>query len=288
MKKNRKQWMKYAAVILSFLIMAGFFMPGTKTQVNATETEGSVNGGNVETEETIAWSIGVVYNLGAEDATWTDAEGNDVKYETVISPESGKFCFYIPEPDPVRTGYEFVGWTKEGDDTKYKAGVLVEISSDDTNENTQIDFTAQWQENPYVTILYKSGETTVVEEKKYRSDDAEKLTIDFMLDCFQKDPEQPGYLFAGWKCDLDGEVYSKTSPAVIQWDDISSGQIVFTMQWKWDEKNIKESGKEYPLKAGTSYTLDSGTWTVNSDGYSYTGGTTFYVGTEGSYTFTKN
>lgn len=282
MKKNKKQWMKYVAVVLAFVVMAGLFWPGNKAEVKATETGSSVSGGNVETGELTAWSIGVVYDLGTEDATW------GAEYEIEIKPVSGSYFINIPTPDPVRQGYEFVGWTKANDNTKYKAGNMIEILAKDTNESTQITFTAQWQENPYVTILYKSDETTAAEEKRYHSDDAEELTIDFTLDCFKVDPERPGYLFAGWKCDLDGNVYSKASPAVFKWNNVTSSQIVFTMQWEWDGKSITESGRTYSLKAGTPYILDTGTWNVSGDDYSYTGGNTFYVGTDGDYTFTKN
>ena len=61
------QWIKYTAVVLTFVIMAGFFWPGMKAQVNATETE----------EQTADWNIKVQYNWGEETE------------EIEISPVSG-------------------------------------------------------------------------------------------------------------------------------------------------------------------------------------------------------
>ena len=51
--------------------------------------------------------------------------------------------------------------------------------------------------------------------------------------------------------------------------------------------NIGGSGTYYLLAgANNQYTLGEGSWTVDSDGYTYSGGTKFYVPEDGEYTFT--
>lgn len=384
MKKNRKQWMKYAAVVLAFVVMAGFFMPENKAEVRATETGSTVSGGNVETQEPVmtiadSWRVVVSFETNggvfSEEAKIHFPDGGNI-YMTQTTDSGGETPIAVAIPSdlkPTREGYVFRGWSCNIDSKDYQPGettaefkysdenilftakwealknvtikydanggiydsvleepyqqvegeneITIKFSDDimpslenhefsgwlcslnntvytlnepeavfkweDIADGQVITFTAQWKENPYVTILYKSDETIVAEEKRYQTE-LEEIIIDFTLDCFQKDPESPGYLFDGWKCDLDGKVYSKANPAVMKWNDINASQIVFTMQWVWDGKSITESGKEYALKAGTPYTLNMGTWKVNDDGYSYTGGSTFYVGSDGNYTFTDN
>lgn len=206
MDKNRKQWMKYAAVVLAFVVMAGLFMPGTKTQVNATGTEGSVSDGNINGDETLppveditpedGWKVTVNFSAG-EGVEW-DEEAT--KQTPILS--GGVYKITFPEqPQPKKEKCFFEGWKCES-------------LSDD---------------------LYKSGNLTIA---------SEKITHDT--------------------------------------------EFTFTAQWTWDNTFPIESDGAYPLKAGTPYTLGTGTWTVSGDNYSYTGGSTFCVGTDGNYTFTKN
>lgn len=60
-----------------------------------------------------------------------------------------------------------------------------------------------------------------------------------------------------------------------------------TVAAEWTKTGEIPSGSQVKLKTGQSYTLGSGTWTVNGDSTSYSGGSTFYVGGEGQYTFNK-
>lgn len=227
MKKNRKQWMKYAAVILSFLIMAGFFMPGTKTQVNATETDGSVSGGNIiSNNENGSGEGAVVEETNGENEVITYADSWSVTVSFLVN--EGEF----------------------------------------PSEVEEIHFPSGG--NVYRTYTTTSGADTKVDT----------ITIPNDLQ-----PTKEGYKFAGWLCNIDNIIYQPGETT--EESTFSKGNITFTAQWEWDGKSIIVN-EPLLLKSGEQYTLDSGTWTVNSDGYSYTGGTTFYVGTDGSYTFTKN
>ncbi len=57
---------------------------------------------------------------------------------------------------------------------------------------------------------------------------------------------------------------------------------------EWTKTGEIPSGTPVKLQAGTAYTLGTGTWTVNGDATSYSGGTLFYVGGEEKYTFNQN
>ena len=178
---KKRQWIKYTPVVLAFVIMAGLFWPGMKTQVNATETE----------EQTADWSIKVQYNWGEKTE------------EIEISPVSGMYSFNLKE-SVNRDGYSFKGWIKNSD----------------------------------TSIVYEGGDYMQIEGK-----DTNKDTV-----------------------------------------------IVFTAQWEWDGKTIVPN-ESLALEAEVPYVLSAGTWNVSGDEYSYTSsenGLTFYVGSNGNYTFTKN
>ena len=63
--------------------------------------------------------------------------------------------------------------------------------------------------------------------------------------------------------------------------------ITITVAAEWTKTGEIPSGSEVKLQTSTTYTLGSGTWTVNGDATSYSGNITFYVGREGSYTFNQ-
>ncbi|MCR4690036.1 MAG: hypothetical protein K5739_01650 [Lachnospiraceae bacterium] len=55
----------------------------------------------------------------------------------------------------------------------------------------------------------------------------------------------------------------------------------------WEKKGIVPSGKKLKLKSGKAYKLKEGKWKISGDSTVYSGGATFYVGSEGEYTFTQ-
>lgn len=292
MDKNRKQWRKYAAVVLAFVVMAGLFMPGTKTQVNATGTEGSVSGGNVTLENQIMTitdnkSISVIYNLGYEDAIWQDGKPADM----ILPDDEGRYS--ITELVPVRAGFKFVAWVKDyGLESAiyYESGDVLG-TADDFVDVSSIELTARWEEmlaNWPITVVYDLGADDVTWNAKYENK-INPVSGSYFINIPAPDPVRKGYEFVGWVKESDDIKYKASDNIEISGRDIDeSTQITFTAQWEWDGESITESGKTYSLKAGTPYTLGTGTWTVSGDDYNYTGGSTFYVGTDGDYTFTKN
>lgn len=64
--------------------------------------------------------------------------------------------------------------------------------------------------------------------------------------------------------------------------------IKVTVAAEWTKTGEIPSGSMVKLKAGQVYTLSSGTWTVSGDSTTYNGGTVFFVGGEGQYTFNQN
>lgn len=64
--------------------------------------------------------------------------------------------------------------------------------------------------------------------------------------------------------------------------------IKVTVAAEWTKTGEIPSGSMVKLKAGQVYTLGSGTWTVGGDSTTYNGGTVFFVGGEGQYTFNQN
>ncbi len=63
--------------------------------------------------------------------------------------------------------------------------------------------------------------------------------------------------------------------------------ITIKVAAEWTKTGEIPSGAEVKLQAGTTYTLGTGTWTVNGDTTSYNGNSTFYVRGDGSYTFNQ-
>ena len=64
MKRNNNQWAKYVAVVLTFMIMAGFFLPGAKAEVKATEgTESAeMEGESNEPVPLASWSVSISFD----------------------------------------------------------------------------------------------------------------------------------------------------------------------------------------------------------------------------------
>ncbi len=63
--------------------------------------------------------------------------------------------------------------------------------------------------------------------------------------------------------------------------------IVITVAAEWTKTGEIPNGTQVRLEAGTSYSLGSGTWTVDGDATSYSGNTTFYVSGESQFIFNQ-
>lgn len=64
--------------------------------------------------------------------------------------------------------------------------------------------------------------------------------------------------------------------------------IKVTVAAEWTKTGIIPNGSMVKLETGKLYTLGSGTWTVSGDSTTYNGGSAFFVGGEGQYTFNQN
>ncbi len=64
-------------------------------------------------------------------------------------------------------------------------------------------------------------------------------------------------------------------------------QMQITVAGSWTKSGVIPSGLPVRLSANKLYTLGEGNWSVSGDSTSYAGGNTFYVGSDGDYTFTK-
>lgn len=88
------------------------------------------------------------------------------------------------------------------------------------------------------------------------------------------------------------EAAEYSTSCVIRAKDKAGNETVYsiTVEKKGTETdtNVIFISGDYPLKAGTAYRLGFGNWTLNSDSTVYRGGSTFYVGQDGTYCFTQH
>lgn len=286
---KRGQWIKYIAVVLTFIVMAGFFWPGATTRVNATEV-----GEGGDTSMT-SWSVVVSFNEnGGEFSKETKTEHfpngeNVLGTFTTSSGADSIFSISIPENLVItREGYKLIGWMYNLDNNVYTSqDVIPESKYSDGN----IVFTAVWEPLKSVTIIFdgNGGVISGHSEENVTEVEGEPSFQGTISDDIGVDRE--GYDFYGWLSSYDNGIYNSKNPQyLIEWETLNASSITFTAQWVWDGSTIIPN-ESLALTAGTPYTLSPGTWTVNGDDYSYVSsgnGLTFYVGSDGTYTFTKN
>ena len=65
-------------------------------------------------------------------------------------------------------------------------------------------------------------------------------------------------------------------------------ELSFTLAAKWKKNNHLPAGMKVHLEKGVGYELEEGTWRVNGDPTSYSGGQTVYVRETNDYTFSQN
>lgn len=191
------------------------------------------------------------------------------------------FSIEISSEEPERDYYRFDGWISSTDNSLYVSGSVIENLSWESYNGKTITLTEQWNALPSVTIEYVRQDGKNVTESIQQKKESE---TEFSVVLRSDDSEYEGYVFAGWLCDADNAVYTAEGDvATFTWEKYENQTITFTAQWVWDNYMILEAG-EYSLVAGEPYYLGEGTWTVNNDGYSYAGGSMFYVSQDGNYT----
>ncbi len=100
--------------------------------------------------------------------------------------------------DPIgKMGYTFDGWYSDSSFTKRVSGTIILNALHDWR------FYAKWNPNPY-TVTFDSclGDTVPVETELMMYDEPANLTLLSEMRNFKK----PGYTFAGWSLERDGEV----------------------------------------------------------------------------------
>lgn len=289
-----KQWIKYAAVVMAFMMMAGFFLPDFKAQVRATEVTVTEDGtgevtpeegensdiipGEDGTQEISPWTVIVHYKLdqnASEDFHTVEQVSSQVTggYEDVIQ---------IPllKEEPDLENHYFLGWVCETNDGSVEIGETDIYVSRGEEEEKNVVLVAQWEEYENLVFAFDQANGEITEDKRYKGTDETELEI--------KLPEvsaREGLSFTGWLCDFDSKVYM--DGVAFQWKNLANtSKITFTAQWEWDGSLITSEMNSYNLSQGVAYRLaENMSWSVNNDGYAYTGGITFYVAEEGTYSF---
>ena len=127
-----------------------------------------------DTEYTAVWVKEWDYTITYELEGGTNAEENPAGYN--VETET------ITLKDPVKTGYTFAGWYKDGEFTDE----ITEIPQGFTGD---ITLYAKWLEN--YTIIYElDGGTNAPENPASYNVETETITL--------KDPAKAGYTFEGW------------------------------------------------------------------------------------------
>lgn len=94
---------------------------------------------------------------------------------------------------------------------------------------------------------------------------------------------------SGWNAVYQVSANGTSTSCVIRLKDKAGNEKIYSVNVSKapaDDGVISANGI-YALTAGTSYQLGEGQWQVDSDKSVYSGGNTFYVGTDGNYRFTK-
>mgnify|MGYP003291021210 CR=1 FL=1 len=196
------------------------------------------------------------------------------------------FMVEMPVDDSEYSGFKYVGWKHKIDDGEYSEDIWISrrFTWDELEGVKKITFESQWI--PIVTVKYMNGETEFSSYDILQETGADS----FQINIPEGTPQEMYFKFAGWTCDIDEEETIYEAGDVLsdlKWETYGSKTITFTAQWEWDNESILEAAK-YSLTAGNLYYLTEGTWTVNEDGYNYTGGISFSVSEDGDYTFKKN
>ena len=229
MKNNKKQWVKYISVVLSFMIMAGFCFADAKVQVNATEgetqTEEEGSDGEITPEEPVmtvedSWNITVKYINGSEENT-----------NNIVGTVSSGATIVLTEPS--KTNWTFEGWLYNGDSygEKTEKGNAIFIPYNETGNITEITVKAQWRANP-VTIKYTAnGEVFAQYIVEHGNINDSNISIKLI----EQTPTMEGYTFNGWLYDRK----SVTENTVFTWEEFAGKTIELQADWKTDSWSIK-------------------------------------------------
>ena len=200
------------------------------------------------TEYTAVWVKEGDYTITYELNGGTNAPENPAGYNVETETVTLK--------DPVKTGYTFEGWYKDGG---FTGEAVTEITQGSTGDMTLY---AKWVKEGDYTITYVNVEGATNENPASYNVETGTITL--------KDPVKPGYTFGGWY--KDGEFTTQ----VTEIPQGSTGNITLYAKWELVSYTIT-----YELNGGTNvpenpagYNVKTGTITLKDPakaGYTFEG-----------------
>ena len=167
--------------------------------------------------------------------TYVNVDGATNENPASYNVETGT----ITLKDPVKTGYTFAGWYKDGEFTTQ----VTEITQGTTGN---ITLYAKWELESYTITYELDGGTNAPENPAGYNVETETITL--------KDPVKTGYTFDGWY-----KAEDFTGEAVTEITQGSTGDITLYAKWVTDiEGKVFVRGGDATLN-GTEVTL-SGFW----------------------------
>lgn len=174
-------------------------------------------------------------------------DGDIAFSEGVTAPSRFKFDVETSIPNPIRTGYLFMGWTvtvvQNGTEVTFSAPVDLTIDDLDTDyagdKDTQITLTAKWKSEEYtVHVDLNTGSDTDQYEH------AEKYVFESGL--ILPDPVRSGYTFSGWLINGGSDLQTGNLSA-----GLYTADITVVAQWVANEYTVSFNGNGGELQPGT-------------------------------------
>ena len=174
------------------------------------------------------WEL-VSYTITYELNGGTNASENPASYN--VESET------ITLKDPVKPGYTFAGWYKDGEFTDE----ITEIAQGSTGD---ITLYAKWELESYTITYELDGGTNAPENPAGYNVETETITL--------KDPVKTGYTFAGW--------YSADNSPVTEITQGSTGDMTLYAKWELVSYTIT-----YELDGGTNASENPASYNVESE-----------------------
>ena len=233
--------------------------------------------------------ISIVYEI------WPDySDAGQVSADAVTqfreSQTAGPVTLTLPSVEILNEQFIFTGWEDNTSGDIMQPGATVEYEypeaeTDEVGAEDTYTFIALFTEAQFVEVVFDAGnglDTGIITETYYqKSLDEQSTTI-----TLPEAPEYENHTFLGW-CEVDmsadmpvyGSTYDAGAQITLAFDETKT----FVGQWEWaigSGSVVLEKGIPYVFAAGNNGI------TIEGDSTVYVGGGTFYVKTEGAYTFT--
>ena len=141
--------------------------------------------------------INLYYIRNSYRVSYKDYDGNPIGSSTSYLYEESVNVDFVHLPSD-RTGYDFIGWKKSGDDTIYTSTGTTSFTMGAAND----DFVSQWRSHPYQVTLHYNGGT-------FNGETGFSIVLDVDGresgdNCFEPGeyvPTKSGFVFGGWYTD---------------------------------------------------------------------------------------